>query len=116
MSSNARRTVLFPEPESPVSMTSWRDSRLERGFKEGERSILYPPLMCAGYPHVFSVFRNRSSRYADACIFQLLCDLIVGQWVRGILFINHFLHKAFQREQRHSSALGPIHCLAKKGP
>src|SRR5258707_1104195 len=24
MSSNARRTVLFPEPESPVRMTSWR--------------------------------------------------------------------------------------------
>jgi hypothetical protein len=24
MSSNALRTVLFPEPESPVRMTSWR--------------------------------------------------------------------------------------------
>jgi hypothetical protein len=32
MSSKARRTVLFPEPETPVRMTRWRESFLADVF------------------------------------------------------------------------------------
>src|SRR5215813_1939216 len=98
MSSNARSTVLFPEPESPVSMTSWRVSRVERGFTASGRSILHPPLMRAGDTHVFPVFCHCASRDANAPVFQLLRNLIVRQRLRRVLFINHFLHKALQRK------------------
>src|SRR6476660_4258103 len=108
MSSNAWRTVLLPEPESPVRMTSWRDSRVGRGFTVGSCSTLYPPLMRAGDTHIFPIFRHGPSRDANSRVLQLLRNLIVGQRLRRIFFINHFLNEPFQRQQRHAAAFRPV--------
>src|SRR5258708_13234984 len=56
MSSKARSTVLFPEPESPVRMTSWRASRLSICFTGRSRSVFNPALVGAGDAHIFAVF------------------------------------------------------------
>src|SRR5579859_7620445 len=114
MSSNACRTVLFPEPESPVKMTSWRDSRVERGFTIGSCSTLDPPLMRAGDTHIFAIFCHGPPRDANARILELFRNLVVGQRLRSVFFIDHLFYKPLQREQRHSAALRPIHCFAEK--
>src|SRR5579871_5114146 len=115
MSSNARRTVLFPEPESPVRMTSWRDSRMVRCFTAGGYSTLDPPLMGAGDTHIFAVFGHGAPSHLNAAIFQLFRNLIVGQRLGRILFVNHFLNESFQRQERHPAAFRSVDRFAEKG-
>src|SRR5438477_11060894 len=113
MSSNAWRTVLLPDPESPVRMTSWRDSRVGRGFTVGDCSTLYPPLMRAGDTHIFSIFCHCPPRDANSRVLQLLRNLIVGQRLHRILFINHFLNESLQRQQRPAAAFRSVHSFAE---
>src|SRR5437879_10775021 len=103
MSSNAWRTVLLPEPEGPVRMPNWRDSRVERGFTAGCRSTLDPPLMRAGDTHIFAIFCHGPPRHANSRVFEFLRNLIVGQRLGRVLFINHLLHKP--RSEEHTSEL-----------
>src|SRR5215472_3331006 len=116
MSSKARRTVLFPEPESPVRITSWRVSRRCRGggFTESG-SAFYTALVRAGNAHVFSIFRDRAARDVYAPVIQLLGDLLVGEGLGGVFLLDHLLDHALQRQQRHAAALRPIHRLAEEG-
>src|SRR6266849_2066200 len=97
MSSNALRTVLFPEPESPVRITSWRASRLAGCFTVRSRSVFYPPLVRAGDAHVFAVFGNGAARDAYSGVIKLLGDLIVGQRLGAVFFLDHFLDQPLQR-------------------
>src|SRR5579859_3572108 len=99
MSSNAWRTVLLPEPESPVRMTNWRDSRVERVFTAGGCSTLHPPLMRAGNTHIFAIFCHGAPRDANAGVLKLLRNLVVRQRLGRVFFIDHFLYEAFQRQQ-----------------
>src|SRR5271167_3454919 len=105
MSSKAFRTVLFPEPESPVRMTSclprFSVCVLLRGarFTAGGDSALDPALVRARDAHVFAVLGDRPAGYVDAAIVQLFCDLLVGQRLGAVFLIDHFLYHALQRQQ-----------------
>src|ERR1700686_723189 len=109
MSSKALRTVLFPEPERPVRITSWRAWRLASGFTGRGRSVFYPALMGAGNAHVFAIFRHRAARDVNAGVIELFRDLVVGQRLGAVLFFDHFLDQALQCEQRHAAAFGTVH-------
>src|SRR5271169_2393852 len=103
MSSKAFRTVLFPEPESPVRMTSWVPSFLDfvgvrrARFTAGGNSALHAALVRARNTHVFPVLGDSAASHVDAAIIQLLRNLLVRQRLGGVFFINHFLHQALQR-------------------
>src|SRR5712691_6978477 len=107
MSSNAWRTVLFPEPESPVRITRCRASCLACGFTGGAGSTLFPALVGAGDAHVFAVLRDGSAGDVNAGVIEFLGDLFVGQRLRRIFFFDHLLDEALQRLERHAAALRP---------
>src|SRR5271165_5392424 len=99
MSSNALSTVLFPDPDSPVRMTSCRPGfrgvrewRSER-FTDFEDSTLDPALVGARDSHIFPVLCHGPARDVDAIFFQLLGNLFVGERLGGIFFVDHFLHQ-----------------------
>src|SRR6266436_2104143 len=115
MSSKARSTVLFPEPERPVRMTRWRASCLADGFTEGGSSALHPALVSAGDAHVFAVLGNGAARDVDPCVVKLFGDLLVRERLRSVFFFNHFFDETLESEERHSAAFGAIHGLAEKG-
>src|SRR5258708_33418020 len=120
MSSNARRTVLFPEPESPVRITSWRPAAwrvrslgAERFFTIAKAYLAFDPaLVGAGDAHILAIFGDRAPRHLDAGFIQFLRDLVVGQRLRRRLFIDHFLYQPLQCQQRHVAALGAVHRFA----
>src|SRR5712671_1660031 len=114
MSSKALRTVLLPEPERPVRITSWRASRLAAGFTGRCRSVFDPALMGARNAHVFAIFRNRSARDVDARVIEFFRDLIVSERPGSVLFFDHLLDQALQREQRHAAAFGAVHRFAEE--
>src|SRR5713101_5521186 len=70
MSSKAWSTVLFPEPESPVRMTSWRASRLAVCFTWRGRSVFYPALVGAGDAHIFAIFCYGEAGDVNAAAFR----------------------------------------------
>src|SRR5690348_3082964 len=115
MSSKARRTVLLPEPERPVRMTSWWASRLGKGFTEGGGSTLDAALMSARNAHVFAVFGDGAASDVDARIVKLLGELLIRERLGGVLFFNHFLDETLQSEQGHAAAFGAVHGFAKEG-
>src|SRR5579859_765456 len=115
MSSKAWRTVLFPEPERPVRMTSWCASCLVGGFTEGVGSALYATLVGAGDAHVFAVFGNSAARNVNARVIQLLGNLFIGERLRSVFFFNHFFDETLEGEERHPAALGAIHGFAEEG-
>src|ERR1700737_656241 len=98
MSSNALRTVLFPEPESPVRMTSCRASRLAGCFTGAADSGFHSALVRAGDAHVFAVFCHGAAGYMDACVIELLGDLIVGQGLGGVFLFDLFFYSPLQCE------------------
>src|SRR5260370_8487763 len=79
MSSNALSTVLFPEPESPVRMTSWRASRLAVCFTGRGRSVFYPALVGTGDAHIFAIFCDGAAGGGN---FRVL-SLFFGFFLRG---------------------------------
>src|SRR5271157_3144441 len=115
MSSKALRTVLFPEPESPVRMTRCRASCRLDGFTWEGGLTLHPALMRAGDSHVFAIFSNGAARDVNAGVVELLGDLLVGERLRAVFFFNHFLYETLQGEQRHCAALRPVHGFAEEG-
>src|ERR1700732_4065267 len=114
MSSKALSTVLFPEPESPVRMTSWRASRLAVCFTGRGRSVFYPALMCAGDAHIFAVFCHGAAGGVEAGVVEFLVDLIVGERLGAVFFLDHFLDQALEREQRHTAAFRTVHRFAEE--
>src|SRR5260370_36264945 len=90
MSSNALSTVLFPEPESPVRMTSWRASRLAVCFTGRGRSVFYPALMGAGDAHIFAVFCDGAAGDGDAAGGPFVWGLFGGERVGAGLFLHQF--------------------------
>src|SRR5579859_4388303 len=114
MSSNAFSTVLLPEPERPVRMTSWRESCLEGSFTEGASSRLYPALVRARDAHVFAILGNCAARDVDAPVVEFFCNLLVSERLRGVFFLDHLFNEALQRQQGHSAAFGTVHCLAEE--
>src|SRR6266478_3485877 len=115
MSSKAWSTVLFPEPESPVRMTSWRDSRLAVCFTGRGRSVFNPALVGAGDAHVFAIFCDRAARDVNAGIVELFGNLIVGERLGAVFFLDHFLDQALEREQRHAAAFRTVNRFAEEG-
>src|ERR1700694_4782414 len=114
MSSKAWRTVLFPEQESPVRMTSCRASCLFCGFTGGAGSTLFPALVGAGDPHVFAVLRDGAASDVDSGVAELLADLFVRQRLGGIFFFDHLLDEALERQERHPAAFRTVHRFAEK--
>src|SRR5260370_21477681 len=112
MSSKALSTVLFPEPESPVRITSWRASRLSGGFTGCGRSVFYPALGGAGGAHIFAIFCDGAARDVNAGIVELFGNLIVGERLGAVCFLDPFLDHALDREQRHSPAFCTVHRFA----
>src|SRR5260370_19843981 len=90
MSSNALSTVLFPEPESPVRMTSWRASRLAVCFTGRGRSVFYPALMGAGDAHIFAVFCDGAAGHPDAGRGPVLCALICRATLGCLFVLDYF--------------------------
>src|SRR6516165_8631859 len=119
MSSNALRTVLFPDPERPVRTTSCRPLALFLVLREWRAwrftvltgLTLHSALVCAGDPHVFPVFRHRPPCYLDSVFFELLRNLLVGERLRGVFLIDHLLHQPLQGQQRHPATFRPVHRL-----
>src|SRR6266849_2665764 len=103
MSSTAWSTVLFPEPESPVRITSCRASCLACGCTGGVGSLRFPALVGAGDTHVFAVLRHGTAGDVTAGIIEFLGDLFVGQWLRRIFFFNHLLDEPLESEQPHAA-------------
>src|ERR1700694_2790649 len=128
MSSKALRTVLFPDPDRPVRMTSWRPllraalsraplwpaALLPARFTIAGVSVLHPALVSAWYAHILAVLGHRAPRHVDAVIVKLLCDLFIRQRFCAVFFFNHFLYHTFQREQRHRAAFRAVHRFAEK--
>src|SRR5580704_14083595 len=114
MSSNACRTVLFPEPESPVRMTSWRESCLVCGFTGAAGSVLLAALVSAWNSHVLAVLGDGAAGDVNAGVVELLGDLLVGQRLGGVLFFDHLLDEALEGQQGHAVALRAVHRLAEK--
>src|SRR5262245_35388076 len=115
MSSKAFSTVLLPDPESPVRMTSWLASLFLGVFTcAHSRSGFHPTLMSAGDAHVFAVFGDGASRYVDAGVFQPGRDVLVGKRLGGILLFDHLFHQPLQRQQRHPAALRSVYRLAEE--
>src|SRR6476646_4330658 len=98
MSSKALSTVLFPEPERPVRITSWRASRLTGCFTGRSRSVFHPALVSAGYAHVFAIFCYGAASDMNAGFIEFLGDLIVGERFGAIFFFDHFLDQALEGE------------------
>src|SRR4029077_10864181 len=114
MSSKAWRTVLFPEPERPVRMTSWCASCLVGGFTEGGGSALHTALVGAGDTHIFAVFRDGPAGDMDASVIELFRDLFIGQGLGAVFFFNHFFDEALEGKKRHATALGAVHGFAEE--
>jgi len=95
------------EPLSPVRMTSWRVSGATRRFT-GRRLSLDPALVGAGDAQIFAILGDGAARDADAAVGQHLGDVIVGERVRAVFLIDHFLDQPLERRQGHSRALGPF--------
>src|SRR6266403_4750266 len=114
MSSKALSTVLFPEPERPVRMTSWRASRLTGCFTGRDRSVLHPSLMSAGDAHVFAIFRHRAASDVNASVVEFLGYLVVGERLGAVFFFDHFLDQALEGEQRHAAAFRTVHGFAEE--
>src|ERR1700687_337541 len=118
MSSKAFRTVLFPDPDRPVRITSCRPllpgRLLPARFTIAGVSVLHPALVSAWYAHILAVLGYRAPRYMDAVIVKLLCDLLVRQRFCAVFLFNHFLYHTFQREQRHRATFRPVHRFAEK--
>src|SRR5258708_35423145 len=88
MSSNALSTVLFPEPESPVRMTSWRASRLAVCFTGRGRSVFYPALVGTGDAHIFAIFCDGAAGGADGRGVEPFCAVFVGGGRWPLLFLS----------------------------
>src|SRR5882762_12041019 len=115
MSSKAWSTVLFPEPERPVRITSWRASRLSGCLTGRDRSVFYPALVGAGDAHIFAIFCDGAARDVNAGIVELFGNLIVGERLGAVFFLDHFLDHALEREQRHAAAFRTVHRFAEEG-
>src|ERR1700675_4070095 len=115
MSSKAWSTVLFPEPDSPVRITSCRAADMAFGFTGGADSILFPALVGAEYTHVFAVLRDGAAGDVNACIIEFFGNFLVGQRLRRIFFFDHFLDEPLERKQRHAAALGSVDRFAEEG-
>src|SRR6266850_1492068 len=94
MSSNACRTVLFPEPERPVRMTSCRASCLACGFTGGAGSTTFPAPVGAGDAHVFAVLRDGSAGDLYAGVIEFLGYLFRRQTRIRFMFFNRRLSSA----------------------
>src|SRR5712671_4453717 len=115
MSSKALSTVLFPEPERPVRITSWRASRLTGCFTARCRSVFHPALVSAGDAHVFAIFRHGAASDVNAGVVEFLGYLVIGERLGAVFFFDHFLDQALEREQRHAAAFRTIHGFAEEG-
>src|SRR6266404_7023328 len=104
MSSKALSTLLFPDPERPVRITSWRVSRRTGCFTARCRSVFHPALVSAGYAHVFAIFCYGAASDVNAGVVEFLGYLVVGERLRTVFFFDHFLDQALEREQRHAAA------------
>src|SRR5713226_3662577 len=114
MSSKALSTVLLPEPERPVRITSWRASRLTGCFTGRGRSVFHTALVRAGYAHIFAIFRDGAAGDVNAGFIEFLGDLIVGERLGTVFFFDHFLDQALQGEQRHADAFRAVHGFAEE--
>src|SRR5260221_9637044 len=114
MSSKALSTVLFPEPERPVRITSWRASRLTGCFTGRGRSVFHPALVSAGYAHILTIFRHGAASDVNAGVVEFLGYLVVGERLGAVFFFDHFLDQALEREQRHAAAFWAVHRLAEE--
>src|SRR5258708_35723397 len=115
MSSKAVSTLLFPEPESPVRITSWRASRLSGGFTGCDRSVFYPALVGAGEAHIFAIFCDGAARDVNAGIVELFGNLFVVERRGAVFFLDHFLYHALERVQRTPAAFRTVHRFAYYG-
>jgi len=85
-------------------MTSWRVSRVDRGFTE-ELLNSSPALMCAGYACLLDILPPCARDRMPAS--SSFSNLIVGQRLVESSS-SSFSSPAVQREQRHASALRPL--------
>src|ERR1700732_474317 len=115
MSSKARSTVLFPEPESPVRITSWRASRLSGCFTGRSRSVFNPALVGAGDAHIFAVFCDGAAGDVNTAVVELFGDLIVGERLGTVFFFDHFLDQTLAREQPHADDFRTVHRFTAAG-
>src|SRR5258705_4344754 len=102
MSSKALSTVLFPEPERPVRMTSWRASRLTGCFTGRGRSVFHPSLVSAGYAHILAIFRDGAAGDMNGGVRGVLGGLIVRGRGCVLFFSAHFCFTARSRQRRQS--------------
>src|SRR5437879_1002485 len=115
MSSKAWRTVLLPDPESPVRITSWPARGRDAGEPFAKRLLaLDTALVRAGYTHVLAVFGDSAASDVDAVVVQFLGDLLVRQGLGGVFFFDHFLDETLERQQRHAATFGTVHGLAEE--
>src|SRR5882762_12038503 len=114
MSSKAFSTVLLPEPERPVRITSWRASRRTGCFTGRCRSVFHPALVSAGYAHVFAIFRDGAASDVNTSVVEFLGDLVVGERLGAVFFFDHFLDQALERKQRHAAAFRTVYGFAEE--
>src|SRR5258707_7735723 len=105
MSSKARSTVLFPEPESPVRITSWRASRLSICFTGRSRSVFNPALVGAGDAHIFAVFCDGTAGDGDTAPLGLFFGFFVCVGVGGGFFFSHFFFPVLLLVERQAPLL-----------
>src|SRR5260221_6238532 len=105
MSSKARSTVLFPEPESPVRITSWRASRLSTCFTGRSRSVFNPALVGAGDAHIFAVFCDGTAGKGEVTVAARFCDLFARGRFGGGFFPPAAIHYLPDLQQPRTASL-----------
>src|SRR5258708_21278949 len=110
MSSKARSTVLFPEPESPVRITSWRASRLSIGFTGRSRSVFNPALVGAGDAHIFAVFCDGTAGGGECAPAARFWGVFVRGGLGAPFFFFLFFFPAPVRAPRPSSLPPALSC------
>src|ERR1019366_8253433 len=70
--------------------------------------IAHAPLMGGRNLHILPVLGYGSARNVDALVLEHSGDLLVGEGLGAILLFDHFLHFAFQQEERCTPAQRPL--------
>src|SRR4051812_40272089 len=93
--------------------------RLQRKLQTSAGPALYrsrpgAALMCAGNLQVFAILRDAATSHGDAFVLQHLCDLVVGERILWILFVDELSNLALHDQERGFISHWPIHGFGKK--
>src|SRR5450755_1678379 len=74
----------------------------------------HTPLMSGRNPHILAVLGDGTAGDFDTFSLQTFGDLLVGQWMHGILLLNHLFDPTLQNQKRRGATAGTLDGLGEK--